>query len=272
MSRRFISGRRSQLSTKGYLGMWAHRRTQTPHVWVCIRSRLVPESRRKRNAVADVVTLSHANHPLWRVNLEKLRSESRASKADLGVVSSRLPQLRLQVGIDDSQHGLGQPRSVPRLEAKGGDAIFEELCRAASARHNHGTSAGHGLDDRPAKRLGLGARMHDDIQGSVHASNIVLKGNEAELPLDARRTCLLDELGSANLRTECFVDRTTDHVEAQGKLRPGFSQQACGFDEQAMPLPTRVGRDQTEGRGSRGSGLEASKRRQPVGSAAPPRK
>jgi len=125
MSRRFISGGRSQLSTKGYLGTWAHRRTQTPDVLVCIMSRLVPESGRNRDTVADVVTLSHANHTLWGVNLEELRSESRASKPDLGVVPSRLAQLRPQVGIDDSQHGLGQPRRATRLEAKGSDAVFE---------------------------------------------------------------------------------------------------------------------------------------------------
>src|SRR6188768_1555776 len=96
-------------------------------------------------SVGDVI-LCHADHTLWRINLEELRGESRASKARLGVVPSRLAQLPPQVGIDYLHHGLGQSRSIARLEAKGSDAVFEELCGAASARYDHRTSAGHGLD------------------------------------------------------------------------------------------------------------------------------
>ena len=128
----------------------------------------------------------------------------------------------------------------------------------AGARYYHGASASHSLDDGATERLRFGACVHHDVQGSIYSSNVVLKGDEPEVRLDTCATSLLQELGGANLRTERFVDRAAHHVEPTGAFGPSLSQQARGFDEQPVTLPTCVGCDQTEGRGIRRWRLEAS--------------
>ena len=60
--------------------------------------------------------------------------------------------------------GCGQGGGVAGRTTEGGDAVLEQLGRAASSHRHHRPAAGHPLDDHPPERLGLRAGMDDDVE------------------------------------------------------------------------------------------------------------
>ncbi len=106
--------------------------------------------------------------------------------------------------------------------------------------------------------------MHDHIQRSVDASNVVLKWNEAEVRRKPRGSGMMEKLACLHLRPGSLIDRATHYVELHGGGRLRFFQYPCCFDEETVTLPTCVGGDQTEGRGFSGWGREPAQLGEPV--------
>ncbi len=98
----------------------------------------------------------------------------------------------------DEPAELGRERTrVPGREAERVDPVVEELARAARRAHHHRPATGHRLDHGEPERLGLGARVDDDVERAVDARGVAGEGHEPDPAFEAEPGHLGLELGAA---------------------------------------------------------------------------
>ena len=84
------------------------------------------------------------------------------------------------------------------------------------------------------------------FEPAVDSGNVFHERNESEDAFEPRASNGELELGLADLGASRRVDGSTDYVEAQRPRGCDAEQSFCRLDEQKMPLPPSVGRDEPD--------------------------
>ncbi len=138
-------------------------------------------------------------------------------------------------------HALGQlARIARRVEHRTG---LRDLRGASGPTDDDRTSACHRLGNHEPERLGLDARMDDDVERSHRGGHVGDMAGEpyAAVEADARRH--LAECHDRMLARVGLIDRVSDHVPTHGNIRTHLRERP---QEDIVPLPFRERADQPD--------------------------
>jgi hypothetical protein len=131
---------------------------------------------------------------------------------------------------------------------KARNAFLEEFPRAASSADYNRTAASHSFDHDHAKRLGLCAGMHDDIERTHDRATPLEKTSQENAVFEVAAVDFAAQFIRAELASSGTVDGAADDVGPPGSIQRKGSQRV---EKSQMTLPSSVGSDQTEANGSR---------------------